>query len=293
MKRKAKRLVVCVCASLMLWGTNAYATGNDNTVDIDAMDIEAVDIATLETDSVERDTVRVGYYQQDGYFEKHADGKLYGYGVEYLNTISTYTNWKYEFLEGTREECVEWLEQGVIDLLSPVYTDTVLENAILANRIIGEDNCYIYKSSNNFEINQEDYATFRECIVGVVKKSGLEEKILEHCANHNFVFDSIVAYASLEDAQRELADGKIDLLATDSYVNVDNMKVVSSFVSGMITFASSDEAIITELNKAMEEIKVHNPSYDEELKEKYFFQGSQKNVEYSSEEIAFLDKNLK
>ena len=297
MKGKAKRLVLCVCASLMLWGINANATENENTVNLDVTDIDTVDTDsverdTVETDSVERDTVIVGYYQQDGYFEKQADGKLYGYGVEYLNTIATYTNWKYEFLEGTREECVEWLEQGVIDLLSPVYTDTVLENVILANRIIGEDNCYIYKSSNNFEINQEDYTTFRECIVGVVKESGLEEKILEHCINNKFVFDSIVPFASLEDAQRELADGKIDLLATDSYVNVDNMKVVSSFVSGMITFASSDEAIIDELNKAMEKIKLHNPSYDEELKEKYFYQGSQKNVEYSSEEIAFLDQDL-
>lgn len=297
MKGKAKRLVLCVCASLMLWGINANATENENTVNLDVTDIDTVDTDsvegdTVDTDNVERDTVIVGYYQQDGYFEKQADGKLYGYGVEYLNTIATYTNWKYEFLEGTREECVEWLEQGVIDLLSPVYTDTVLENVILANRIIGEDNCYIYKSSNNFEINQEDYTTFRECIVGVVKESGLEEKILEHCINNKFVFDSIVPFASLEDAQRELADGKIDLLATDSYVNVDNMKVVSSFVSGMITFASSDEAIIDELNKAMEKIKLHNPSYDEELKEKYFYQGSQKNVEYSSEEIAFLDQDL-
>ena len=41
---------------------------------------------------------------QDGYFEKQEDGELYGYGVEYLNTISTYTNWKYEFLEATEIE---------------------------------------------------------------------------------------------------------------------------------------------------------------------------------------------
>ena len=213
--------------------------------------------------------------------------------MEYLKTIATYTDWEYEFIEGTRAECVEWLESGVIDILSPVYTDTELENAFLAKRIIGEDNCYIYKSSNNFEISQEDYITFRECIVGVVSSSGLEDKIVEHCTNKGFVFDSIVTYATLEDAKQDLADGKIDLLATNSYVNVDNMKVVSSFVSGMITFATSNESLVEELNVAMDEIKVHSPGYEEKLRERYFLNGSQNNLEYSAEEIAFLEQDHK
>ena len=279
MKGKIYRLILGVCVGVMMLGTIANAAEIENVTEVDRSD--------------SKNTVRVGYYQQDGYFEKQEDGQLYGFGMEYLKTVATYTNWEYEFLEGTREECVEWLESGVIDLLSPVYTDSVYENVILAKRIIGEDNCYIYKSSNNFEISQEDYATFRECIVGVVKESGLEEKIEEYCVDNNFKFDSIVTYTSLEKAKNELADGKIDLLATDSYVNVENMKVVSSFVSGMITFASSDEAVMDELNKAMDQIKVDSPGYEQELREKYFIQGSQKNVEYSTEEIEFLEQDLK
>lgn len=272
MRGKACRLILSICFSLMLSGIVVNAAEIDETV--------------------ENKTVKVGFYEQKGYFEKQEDGEVYGYGAEYLKTIATYTNWEYEFLEGSREECIYWLENGAIDLLSPVYTDTVFENAMIANRIIGEDNCYIYKLSNNFEISQEDYITFRECIVGVVKGSGLEEKILQYCADKGFKFDSIVTYRTLEEAQKELADGKIDLLATDSYVNVDNMKVVSSFVSGMITFASANEAVLEELNRAMDEVKIHNPGYNEELREKYFHQGSQKNVEYSMEEIAFLQQQL-
>ena len=285
MKGKIYRLILGICVGVMMLSTIANASEIENAAEVEN---------TAEVENADsKDTVRVGYYQQDGYFERQENGELHGFGVEYLKTIATYTNWEYEFLEGTREECVEWLESGVIDLLSPVYTDSVLENVILAKRIIGEDNCYIYKSGNNFEINQEDYTTFRECIVGVVKNSGLEEKIEEYCAENKFKFDSIVTFASLEQAQNELADGKIDLLATDSYVNVDNMKVVSSFVSGMVTFASSDEAIMDELNKAMDRIKVDSPGYEEELREKYFLQGSQKNVEYSPEEIEFLAQDLK
>ena len=126
MKGKIYRLILGICASLVMFGTIANAT-----------EIESAD------DNKSNNTVRVGYYQQDGYFEKQENGELYGFGAEYLKTVATYTNWEYEFLEGTREECVEWLESGVIDLLSPVYTDSAYENIILAKRIIGEDNCYI------------------------------------------------------------------------------------------------------------------------------------------------------
>ena len=249
--------------------------------------------ATQSEKTTENKVIRVGFFEQEGYFEKQDREQLYGFGAEYLNTIAIYTGWEYEFVEGTREECVTWLENGEIDLLSPVFTDTQLANAFLSKRIIGEDNCYIYKSSNNFEISQKDYDTFKDCIVGVVKGSGLEEKIRDYCKNNGFQFDSIVLYSTLEEARHELADGKIDLIATNSYVNVENLKVVSSFVSGMITFAASEEAIIEELDSALDEIKLNHPGYTEELRQRYFLHGSQKNIEYSAEEIAFLRQDLK
>ena len=272
MKMKKYRLLLGICLCFLFSGLLVNATESEKTNG--------------------KEVIRVGFYERDGYFEKQAGKDLYGFGVEYLNTIAIYSDWEYEYIEGTREECVNWLENGEIDLLSPVYTDTELENAFLSSRIIGEDNCYIYKSSSNFDVNQDDYSMYKDCIVGVVKASGLEEKLLEYCENNNFRFDSIVTYTTLEEAKQELADGKIDLVATDSYVNVENMKVVSSFVSGMITFAASREDIIVELDKALDQIKLLNQGYTEELREKYFTYGSQKKVEYSNEEIEFLKQDL-
>ena len=273
MRRKRYRLILGICISFLLSGILVNAAES--------------------TTKDKKKTVRVGFYEQEGYFEKQEGQGVYGFGAEYLNTISIYTDWEYKFVEGTRQECIQMLENGEIDLLSPIYTDATLENAFLSKRIIGEDYCYLYKLSNNFEVNQDDYTIFKECIVGVVKSGGLEEKLEEYCRTNHFNFDSIVSYETLEEAKKELAEGKIDLVATDSYVNVENMKVVSSFVSGMITFAASEQSLIVELDRALDQIKLNNPGFTEELKEKYFLHGSQKNVEYSSEEIEFLSQNLK
>lgn len=239
----------------------------------------------------ENKILKVGFYEQEGYFEKGSN--FSGFGVEYLNSIAKYTGWNYEFVEGTREECLQWIENGNIDLFFPIYTNADIPNVYLSSRIIGEDYCYLYKSSNNFEVSHEDFEIFKDCVVGVVSGSGIEEKIEEYCEKKGFRFDSIVVYPSLEEVRQDLADGKIDLIAADSYVNLENMEVVGSFVSGLITFASSQEEIIAELDAAMDEIKLSNPRYAEELRARYFGEGSQKNLEYSAEEIEFLSQDLK
>lgn len=47
------------------------------------------------------------------------DGIVSGYGAEFLDEIAKYTSWRYEYVKGTWEECLKWLEEGKIDLLLP------------------------------------------------------------------------------------------------------------------------------------------------------------------------------
>ena len=58
-------------------------------------------------------TIRVAWYEREGYFEKDNAGNLYGFGMDYLNAISEHTGWSYEFLKGTRSQCIRYLETGL------------------------------------------------------------------------------------------------------------------------------------------------------------------------------------
>ena len=89
--------------------------------------------------------IRVGWFESDGYFEKDQNNNLIGFGVDYLNAIASYTGWKYEYVEGTRKECLTMLQNGEIDLMSPVRIDLELENAQISSEVIGESFGYIYK----------------------------------------------------------------------------------------------------------------------------------------------------
>ena len=60
--------------------------------------------------------IKVGYIDQCSFLHEE-NGEYRGYAVEYLEEISDYTGWKYEYVYDTWEECLEMLETGEIQLV--------------------------------------------------------------------------------------------------------------------------------------------------------------------------------
>lgn len=253
-----------VCFVAFVWGlgTQVYATGNNK--------------------------IRVGWYEREGYMEQDAEGNVYGFGMDYLNAISEYTGWEYEFIQGTREECIENLENGIVDIMSPIGVDEELEHSWLAREIIGEDYGYLYKADNNFYVNFEAVEEFQRITLGMEEASGLEENLERYCEEKGIVFHQIVKYDSLDKMRSDLSNGKIDAFVTDSYVKLDNVKVIGRFSNARVTFATSNEKILKHLNSALENIKLDNPNFSVELMNKHFGEGAQKELEYTKEERIFL-----
>lgn len=233
----------------------------------------------------------VGWYEREGYFEKNSDGSLSGFGYDYLRAISSYTGWEYEFVEGTRRQCMTWLTTGQIDLMSPVNVNLDFSKVKTAGEVIGEDYGYLYKKNNNSLIKYEDFSNFDKATVGIESNSGLEKPLEEYCEENGFHFFEVKSFDTLAEMKNAMANGEIDILVTDSYVNIENMKVVGRFSNGRATFASTNDEIINTLNEAMEQIKLNNPNFTQDLRETYFSGSSQNNLEYSSKEGEFLKGN--
>ena len=49
-------------------------------------------------------TIRVAYREDADFINKSGSGVYKGYGVEYLNKISQYTGWKYEYVYASFKE---------------------------------------------------------------------------------------------------------------------------------------------------------------------------------------------
>ena len=271
MRRKICLWILSLCVFLLLGKATVFAVniGNDKQV------------------------VRVGWFESDGYFEKDQKDQLIGFGVDYLNAIASYTGWEYKFIEGTRQECLDRLQNGEIDIMSPVRIDMELENVKMSNEVIGESYGYIYKLGNNFNITYEEYSKFNNIIIGIEKGNGIEKEVQAYCKEHGFQFYDIVYFDTVDEMRSELAGRKIDAMVLDSYVNVENLKVIGRFTNSRVTFAVSDETLWKPLNQAMENIKLDNPDFTEDLKRRYFSESSQWDLEYSEAERNFLANSPK
>lgn len=266
MRRKICLGILSLCICLMWGKMNIFA-------------------ANTET---EKRLVKVGWFESEGYFERDQNNNLIGFGMDYLNAIAAYTGWEYEFVEGTRQECLTMLQNGEIDIMSPVRIDLELENAKMSSEVIGESYGYIYKLGNNFNISFEEYSKFDRMIVGVEKGNGIEKEVKAYCEENGFEFYDIVYFDTVDEMKKELAGRKIDAIVVDSYVNVENLKVIGRFSNSRVTFAVSDDALWKPLNQAIENIKLDNPEFTEDLRQRYFSESSQTNLEYSVEERDFL-----
>ena len=79
------------------------------------------------------ETVRVGFPIQSGFTEKDAQGNYIGYTVDYLEEISKYTGWDYEYVEAEGDlnqqltTLLDMLEKGEIDLMGVISHNEALE----------------------------------------------------------------------------------------------------------------------------------------------------------------------
>ena len=314
MRYKSFLCVFSIICCLLFVGIGAHAAEvDDATLNISSEQMEEIIEEKTEeeiiiqkildgTDNVGEDqrsinvykkTIRVAWFEREGYFKKDANGNMVGFGMEYLNAISEYTGWKYEFLQGTREQCIAYLEIGLADIMAPVGVGEEIENAKVVREVIGEDYGYIYKSANNYYLNFEDQESFPRVILGVTNNKGLLESLKRYCDEKNIRFYDIIMYESLEEMRRDLSAGKIDAFVTDSFVNMDNMKVIGRFSNGRVTFATTKDYVYEQLNYALEHIKLDNPNFSNELKEKHFGDGSQNVLEYTQAERKFLNVSHK
>lgn len=294
MKRKWIFPVICMGLLLCISKMNLFASEAESLLSEEALFKSLIGKSiefeeSQEKTDANKKTIRVAWYEREGYFEKDKDGNLNGFGVDYLNAISEYTGWNYEFLKGTRQQCINYLELGLADIMAPVGVDEELKHAKVVREVIGEDYGYIYKASNNFYLNFEDKKAFEKVTLGIEKKSGLLENLKRYCDEKGIRFYDIVMYDTLDEMRTELSDGKIDAFVTDSYAHLDNLKVIGQFSNNRVTFAASKEYILEQLNYALESIKLDNPNFSNDLKEKYFGEGSQNILEYTEEERRFLN----
>lgn len=240
-----------------------------------------------ETDRI----IRVGYFDYEGYFETDQNGRLFGYGIDYLNEVSKHTGWQYEYVYSSWNEILTMLEYGEIDLISVArYCPERAEKFVYCKYPSGNEQNLMYVSLNNKSVYYNDYQAFDGMKIGVLKGSLQNNVLLKYASKYRFSYTPVL-YDEESEAIELLEGGSIDAMISVSESNQRTLKLVGRLSTEpfyCITY-NGNEAFMAELENALSQIRAENPRFEEMLFNSHFASGAASAVPtFTREEAEYI-----
>ncbi len=159
--------------------------------------------------------VRVGWYQSDMFQEGTSESEpKSGYSYDYLQKISDYTSWEYEYVYGSWTELYEKLENGEIDFLGGVsITDERKGRMLFPDSEMGTEEYCLCKKSSDSSISASNLTTLNGKKVGLIYNNLMSEYTEEWIQAQGLDITPVY-FESFEERDAALDDGQVDLKTT-------------------------------------------------------------------------------
>lgn len=219
-----------------------------------------------------KEKIRVGYIDYAGFIEKKSNGEYYGYGVEYLNEIAKYTDWEYEYVYDTWENCLQLLKEGKIDLLCTAqYTP---ERGLVYDysmNACGKEFGVIYIRADDDESNYTDMSIQKQRKVGMLKGSFQNYSFEQYAKKVGFTYQQ-VEYDTDARLKEALQNKEIDMMIAGSLAWQNNLKVIDKFSVDPFYFITKkgNTSLMNQIDDAMNNILCRDPFYESKLYDKYY-----------------------
>ncbi|MDE7298537.1 MAG: transporter substrate-binding domain-containing protein, partial [Lachnospiraceae bacterium] len=107
-------------------------------------------------------TVKAGIFYFEGYHMKDEEGRLTGYGIEFLDLISQYShlNFQYAGYDNSWNEMLTMLENGEIDIVTSARRTEDRERRFAFSLPIGRNNTVLSTRADNSRLHSGAYKTY-------------------------------------------------------------------------------------------------------------------------------------
>lgn len=238
------------------------------------------------------ETVRIGYTDFEGFIDKNEDGTFSGYGIEYLDEISKYTGWEYEFVYDSWEKLLERLEAGEIDFLMNAQRTEEREEKFLYSRYtVGSETNILYVRTDDERYYYNDYESFDGIRVAGLQDVFQSEEFVRFAEKKGFSYD-FCPYLTTEDCFAALDKKKVDAVVVGSLVVKTDYKIISRFGAEPYYFitAKDNQGMLETLDEAIAQIIIEKPFFSAELYEKHYDgKGYYAEASFTKEEIAVIE----
>lgn len=252
---------------------------------------------TISKQSIQAKVIKVGFPEAPNFSETDENGKHTGLVVDYLNEISKYTNWEYEYITGDSDEIFVMLKDGELDLIGGMYYNASMDEIYDYPKYnMGYNYGVLFARKDDQSVRERDITSLQGKTIGVYSRA--EEKIsrLEQYLNYNKVECEFVYfdYDELVDGELYyyLENGMVDLLMGNELEANGTFRVVAEFQAQPYYFATTqgNTEVLEGLNFALSQIYDCMPDFiDKNYTERLATDSMQ--ISYTQEELDYISNS--
>lgn len=234
--------------------------------------------------------VRIGFYPIPGLQDIGKNGELTGYMYDYLQDIAQITDWKCEFVAADFDTCYRMLSSGKIDFMGGMQKTPQREKQFeFPNYPCGTMYVAMYVKSSNKKYVYDDVASFQGMTVGVLGNLAGNKDMVRYLANHN-VTVKLKKYNFLPELKHALSAGDVDAICVPSANLKENYRCIASFdyKNFYLMAAKGRGGLVKELDRALEQIKIESPFYEQLLWARHFKTRQESSPNFTKKELNYI-----
>ncbi len=237
--------------------------------------------------------VRVGFFAFNGYHMVNDEGARSGYGYELLMHLAGYTDWQYEYVgyDKSWSDMQTMLERGEIDLLTSAQkTDERMARFDFSDESVGSSAAILTVPAGDTTYAYADYANWSGMRVGMLKNNSRNDSFAAFAEEQGFTYEPLY-FDSTEAMLDALRAGElVDAALTSNLRSISDEWILAQFdVSPFyIMVRKGNTALLDELNAALGQLIVDEPSLFSNLMQKYYTPDNGDDIAFTPEERAFI-----
>lgn len=241
----------------------------------------------------EEERVRVGFFAFDGYHMVDGVGKRSGYGYDYLQYLSRYTNFVYDYVgyENSWSEMQDMLEAGEIDLLTSAQkTKERMERFDFSDQPIGESAAILTVKAGNDRYMVDDYSQLSGIRVGMLQGNSRNESFVRFAGENGFTFHPVY-YKNDDELSEALQEGNaIDAVVTSNLRKIDGEWIVAAFdrTPFYIMVQKGNSRLLDQINQGISLLQNDHKDLQNLLFDRYYSPDNGDEIAYTAEERQYI-----
>ncbi|MDE6585746.1 MAG: response regulator [Clostridia bacterium] len=236
---------------------------------------------------------KAGIFSFAGYHMKDDDGRLSGYGIEFLNLVSEYSHLSFQYVgyDNSWSEMQTMLENGEIDVVTSARRNSDREKKFDFSLPIGRNKTVLSVQVNNTKFERGNYASYDGMVIGIVKDSSQNDSIISFAEEKGFDYTT-VEKADSDELAAALQKGEIDAILSSNLRKPENEKVLDIIEEADIyaIVRKGDTELLKEINYAIEQMDINEGDWQNVLFYRYYGTNYSSALSFTEREKAYIER---